>query len=239
MIRLPVNRVNELINSLEGNEVIVWSKTLMLSRKPHPFVLCVVKDKEKEGRALPPYRPNDLYYVYLIDLVGCCLVGERQIIHAELMYDDFNNPYLFKQGDAGHITYMSDIRWAWNPYEDLCLGRTGKELPVFNSGTYDLLYKDSTYYRERPLVKRSLRLHHFLYLYVDLVREGKSNAYEDWVLKYLSRLFLLEQIEVPCWVGFPTGDFKINKKYIKDLRKTESEILKDMNALWSSYPVCY
>lgn len=212
MLRLPIERLNELVGSLSG-EVIQLSRTIMLSRKPHPFLVCVTKDINQDKGDRLSHDPNENYSIYLIDLFVCSLVGETLRVSASLQFDIFNHYYLLGSNGIGQAFYRNDIRGIWSDLDE------------------------SKHYREKHMTTHAIYLHDFIFTSMQRFQEGSSNKYEEWVIEYLSKLLLLEEMETPCNKGLLTKHLRFTDKYVDELRTVESELLEDMNILWSKYPL--
>lgn len=163
MLKLPIGRINKLMNSLEGEFVTnhpqiscyTWFKKV-----PIILTLCITKDSD-------PNKPDDLYYLYILDLCSLNIVGRKESIYSY----PFTNWFVANTEPGLYFEYKSNIRHAqtgskllvtWNPYSN-------------NSENKELDIKDC-------VVEKTLQLFELLRPYYKNIIEGVNTKYEQWII---------------------------------------------------------
>lgn len=217
MLKLPIGKIYKLINSLEGEFVTDHPQISCYTwfQKVHTiFTLCITKDNN-------PDKPDDLYYLYILDLFGVNIVGQKECIYSYPPANWFvanTEPGLYfkYKSNIEHAQTGSKLSVTWNPYSNKS---EDKEL--------DIKY---------CVVERSLQLFKLLKPYYKNIIEGVGTKYEQWIMDYWAKLEFLEYIWKPCSFKSPFTQVSNVNSYVEGIQRVEIQLIKDLDELVKLYP---
>jgi hypothetical protein len=217
MLKLPLNRINKLINSLEGEFVANHPQIscyTWFNKVPIILTLCITKDSN-------PNKPDDLYYLYILDLYCLNTVGQKASIysysHANWFVVNTEPGLYFKyKSNIRHAQTGSKLSVSWNPYSNK---NEDKELNI-----------------KYCVVEKSLRLFELLTPYYKKIIEGVNTKYEQWIMDYWAKLEFLEYIWNPCSFKPPFTQVSNVNCYVEGIQRVEAQLLKDLDELVKLYP---
>lgn len=205
-LKLPLSKVQRLI-TLFSNEGEVEK---LFSLHNSILYICTIKSS-----IIPEDGIDDLFYIYLLDLLKLDVVGTKINIHANR-----------------EISFAT-IVWHENQSFDLNynLNRTLRAAVHKSHIKYKCLSTLLPMSTPNTLLIKS-----FILDYIINNAEGSASSYEQWIIHYLSLLEFL------CFIK--SGRFSIAKenqirRYILGIKTIETQVLEDIHNLLEKYTLDY
>lgn len=232
MLKLPINKIQTLLGSLDGVLVEFMGRfgyCLSWGRKIPMLSIATMKDIT----ILPNNKINDVYHIYVLDLISCRVVGKKVSIHMEPSYDDKGNAHLLNKIEGLDFQYASNHKYAkYN--QEFKVKHNNTPLP-FGPGMIIPSYDDERYYLKEPYVKNTLLFINFIWSYLKNIRNKTNTPYEQWIVNYLSKLELLSLIHKDSsTIGRYSEGMHV---YIKALHNVDYQVFDDWVALLDEYPI--
>jgi len=187
----------------------------------------------KDITIFPNNEINDVYHIYVLDLISCRVVGEKVSIHMEPNYNDKGKAYLLNKIEGLDFQYASNHKYA--KYNQKFIVKHNSNALPFGPGMIIPSYDDERYYLKEPYVENTLLFIDFIWPYLKNITNKTSTLYEQWIINYLSKLELLS--------FYPAQATTIRKRsedmhiYIKALHKVDNQVFDDWVALLDEYPI--
>lgn len=85
------------------------------------------------------------------------------------------------------------------------------------------------------IVNKTIELYEFIWSYARLIKDGEGNDYQKWIINYINKLQVLQELIGPCNIPVDEELFYGNEEYVRDLERVESKVMKDLDLMWSAY----
>lgn len=228
MLKIPLENIYKLLNLLEDNIAEILDKNSILTNKINhriksfPLVVCIIKAIQS--------KKDDVYYIHLIDLIKCQLVGRKIITSMEYTYNSEGKRFLIWCNNKLKLTYRVNYKHGLI-YQNLIYKRTPEPLVINDKSNHYLI--NEKYYSKEPQVEESIRFDIFITPFL-IKKQGRS-AYEQWMVDYIAKLLLLVFIlssSVEDLVSVSS-----TKDYIEDLYSMTNIITNEINDMVNTYPL--
>ena len=227
MLTLPLHNLSILLEEVDNSlsKFIGFVDDSSLPYLPEilfPFKVCISKDISEE----------DGYFIYLIDIIGLRVVGQKVHVYMEYQYRYEEEPLLMSFKHTPNLHYMKSGKYICGNYTGhLILGRT-QETPAPLNIVCGLNEK---YYNQIPQVTRTLFLSSFLIPYINNKKSNTCTPYEKWILDYIGMFELLCKLNSSYNIYSPLVASSNLDIYISQLRNTQAQLIESINTLLNNY----
>lgn len=203
MIKLSLSSIKALLRSLKGELIttIQDSNLEFILQLKLPLFNCIT------------YVGEGKYYVYLIDALECCVVGESIKVFIEPVYKPGEETYYVGYVQGHSLTYYTS----------------------HIAGAHELEPRYLIEGINKPVLKREIPCDYFVYSFIERTRCRTQTPYEEWVINYLGALVVLSDIHNYRYPDL-WSEGTLGEKYIDLVESVEDRLIDDIRAHISNHP---